>query len=52
MFSMNGESVVMNHSMSLDDEHEPFEEVNLGAGVGGGEFSSGGYDNSCKLSGS
>jgi hypothetical protein len=34
MFFMNGESVVMNRSMSLDDEHEPFEEVNLGAGSG------------------
>ncbi len=42
----------MNRSMSLDDEDEPFEEVNFGGGgVGGCEFSSqvGYYDISCKL---
>jgi hypothetical protein len=32
--------VVVNHSMSLDDEDEPFEEVNFGGGVGKGVVSS------------
>ncbi len=30
----------MNHSMSLDDEDEPFEEVNFGGGVGARAVSS------------
>jgi hypothetical protein len=34
------ERVVMNHSMSLDDEDEPFEEVNFGGGVGARAVSS------------